>query len=295
MNPPRCYGIRLVNPFLGTLQVAHLGEVRALSRDGHDWEIQVLVESDTTAGWGSLNRRPAQPRYYRSGFWNPQHGLRRMPVDPSLDAQRLREGAERIIQRLQAELLQRLPFPLEDLYELWLLDNLYQPLALLGSTEDKTQIPRFREQRWQAVSAMQGIADYTPRQAEPLERLIRQQAGLRQWFRRGSNGEGVGLNQLCPARLADRILPPGDFPQLLVRDEWGDARSNELTRVWSDHLAPWLLQLPGLHTTKRSSLEQAASRQPQMVESMHRLYPEVIDQQLIKTSRVAARLLQANG
>jgi hypothetical protein len=59
MSPPRCYGIRLVNPFQGTLQIVHTGDARALSRDGYHWEIQVLVEQRAAIGWGSLNRQSA--------------------------------------------------------------------------------------------------------------------------------------------------------------------------------------------------------------------------------------------
>jgi hypothetical protein len=253
------------------------------------------VESRTAAGWGSLNQQSTARRYYRYAFWDPAQGQRRMPLDPCLDAVSLQTGADDLIAQMRGGLLDRLPFPLQDRYELWQLDRDHRPLALLGSTDDESQISSCREQRWQAVSAMQAIDDYSPRDAEPLERLIRQQTGLRQWFRREANGEGVGLDRYCPARLAERVLPSNHFPELLVRDEWSDAKADELSRRWADQLAPWLLQLPGLEIGKRHRLEQAASRQPQMVEAMHRLYPEVLDRRLLNLSRVAARLQRANG
>lgn len=295
MNSPSCYGIRLVNPFLGTLQVVHTEDARAMSRDGQNWEIQILVRTRSAADWGSLNRRSDRPRYYRYAFWNPLHGLRRMPVDPNLDAVSLQTRAACLVEQLSGELLHRLPFPLQDHFELWLLDTQNQPLAMLGSTDDETRMAWCREQRWQAVSTIQTIDDYSPREAEPFERLIRQRAAMRQWFRRSPNGEGVGLDRLCPVRLADRVLPATRFPQLLVRDDWGETKAEQLTREWADRLAPWLLQLPGLDKVRRSSLEQAAGRQPQMVEAMHRLYPEVIDRQRLRISRVAARIQQASG
>jgi len=295
VNPPRCHAIRLVNPFLGTLQLVHAGDVRALSRDGRHWEIQVRAQRPAAVAWGSLNRQTVPQRYYRYGFWNPDSGLRRMPVDPGLEPAPLRQAADRIIGLLREGLLEAMPFPLEDRYELWLLDQHHQPLALLGSTADRERFAEYRERRWQAVSAMQAIEDYSPREAQPMERLIRRQAGLRQWFRRGANGEGTGLKALCPAQLADRVLPSSRFPPLLVRDEWEDAQANALSREWGARLAPWLLQLPGLVGDRRRDLEQAAARQPRMVEAMHRLYPEVMDGRLLNTSRVAARIQQANG
>lgn len=293
MNQPHCYGIRLVNPYLGTLQVVNAGFARALSSDGYQWEIQVQVERQ--AGWGSLNRQQQALSYYRYAFWNTAHGLRRMPTNPSLDLDQLEEAADLIVKQFQSGLLQQLPFPLHDHYELWLLDKQQLPLALLGSTADAERISGIREQRWQALSPALAIAGYPHSRAEPLERLIRLSAGHRQWFDRDTASAGIGMEGLCPRNLADRELPPASFPELLVRTHWDDPQAQQLAMEWSDYLAPWLLQLPGISEQSRGQLERAASRNPQMVEALHRLYPCIVDRQWLNTTRVAAKLATANG
>ncbi len=294
MNQLHCYGTRLLNPYLGTLQVANADFVRALSRDGYQWEIQVHVERQV-GGWGSLNRQQKALSYYRYAFWNPSQGLRRMPTDPSLDQDQLEAAADLIANQLSSGLLQQLPFPLQDHYELWLLDKQQMPLALLGSTADADLIPGIREQRWQALSSALAIAAYPHSRVEPLERLIRVSAGHRQWFQRRNNGAGVGMQALCPSDLVGRELSPSSFPELLVRAHWNNPLEQQLVDEWTGYLAPWLLQLPGVSEQTRGQLERDACRNPRRVEALHRLYPRVIDRQLLNTTRVAAKIEMANG
>jgi hypothetical protein len=54
--------------------------------------------------------------------------------------------------------------------------------------------------------------------------------------------------------------------------------------------APWLLLLPGLAHEQRQSLEQHARFQALVVDKQFRLYPDVIDEALIKAARVEAML-----
>ena len=293
MNRPRCYATRLVNPYTGVLQVADDGVARSLSRDGYHWEIQVQVERGA-GGWGSLNRKQKELKYYRYALWNPADGLRRMPTDPTLDAEQLQHGCESIVGQLQSGLWQDLPFILADRYELWLLDRQELPLALLASTCDEHLIPQIRERRWRAVSASLASGGYTQTKAEPLEALIRLNAGNRQWFHRQANGEAMGLGYLCPAALAGRVLPAAVFPELLVRAEWDEPTAVKLMDEWFDCLAPWLLQLQGIRESTRRLLEQRACQLPETVDLLHRLYPMLIDQPLINSTRVAAKIKTAN-
>jgi hypothetical protein len=294
MNQPDCYGVRLLNPFLGVLQVVNADGVRALSRDGQQWEIQIQVERPG-GGWGSLNRQQRGLSYYRYAFWSPSQGLRRLPMNPGLDFDEMQEAADEMIRQLQSGLLDLLPFALADRYELWLLDQRQLPLALLGATADPKHIPGTHAQRWQAVSPALNVPGYPPSRAEPLERLIRLTSEHRQWFHRRADGSGIGMEALCPRHLVGRVLSMECFPPMLVQEDWHEPEAQQRLVDWSTHLAPWLLQLPDLSEQQRSRLEQAASCNPSMVAALHRLYPQVIDQQWLNTIRVAARLETANG
>jgi hypothetical protein len=294
MNQPHCYGLRLVNPYLGVVQVIDSGITRALSRDGFQWEIQIQVER-RSGGWGSLNQSRSELQYCRYALWNPTRGQQRIPTDPSLDPDRLQEAADSMIKQLQTGLLECLPFPLQDNYELWLLDRSQLPLALLATAAERHLLTATRERRWQALNPALATEDYSTNRAEPLERLIRHSCEHRQWFHRQADGSGIGLELLCPAKLAGRKLPSSSFPELLVREHWDESQACQWVEDWSHHLAPWLLQLPQLSRRRRVLLERAASCNPPLVESLHRLYPRVIDQQLLTTTRVAAKIATASG
>jgi hypothetical protein len=294
MNKTDSYGLRLVNPYTGVLQVANLGSGRALSKDGYHWELQVKLER-RKGGWGSLNRQQSELNYYRCASWNPEQGLRQMPIDPSIDRTRLSEAVAFIVSQLRSELIQRLPLPLKDRFELWLLDTEHLPLALLACTVDRELIPQIREQRWRAFSPALPLTGYSRSQAEPLERQIRQISGHRQWFERRAEGSGIGLEYLCPGDLIGRELSAECFPPLLVRKTWKEPEERDRIQEWSASLAPWLLELPGLDDADRARLELAASRFPALVDGLHRLYPRIIDSQWLNTIRVAAKIETANG
>ena len=293
MNQAHCYAIRLVNPYTGVLQVIDLGMARGLSRNGFNWEIQVRVEAKAN-GWGSLNRSRTELKYYRYGFWNSAQGLTRLPQDPSLDGNQLREGYRAMLHELRSGALDALPFPFEDCYEFWLLDQQHHPLALLGTTCDRQMIPKIRDQQWHASIASLQLDDFSQAKIEALERLIRTHANKRQWFQRTPDGGGTGLEYRTAADLIGRQLSAEAFPQLLVRTDWEDRSDQAILDEWSSHMAPWLLQLQHIGDDTRSLLEQAASRNPEMVDVLHRLYPRIMDPRLIETTRVAAKIKTAN-
>lgn len=293
MSLPNCYALRRVNPFSGVLQVIDQGDSRALSTDGYHWEIQVRIEQ-TSRGWGSLNRSGSASRFYRHALWNPQAGLRQMPTDPSLDPLQLHLSCEAVIDFLRSESSQLLPFPFADSYELWLLDNRQMPLALLAATSDAEKITRISEQRWHAIAAAQRVQGFTQAQVEQLERAVAAQADIRQWFKRDNSGAGVGLEHRTRASLVDRVLPASEFPPLLVRDSWDDTETQGHFAAWRSYLSPWLLLLQGLSDTLRSELEGSAIDYPAMLDLMHRLYPKIVNRELINKARVAARIKAAN-
>ena len=291
MSQPHCYAIRLVNPYTGVLQVLNHGIARSLSRNGFNWEIQIQVERKISA-WGS--RSQVELKYFRYGFWNPTDGLLRVPTDPSVDIGILKQGYKIMLQQLRSGLLEQMPFPLEDRFELWWLDKKQKPLALLGTTCDKNMIPRIRVQRWHAVSASLNSESYSQRKAEQLENHIRLHSGKRQWFHRGSNGEAIGLQHHTSADLVGRVLPSDSFPELLVREDWDDTPMKQLVGEWAGYMAPWLLQLQGINEQRRGRLEQQACRNPEMLDILHCLYPSIIDERLINTSRLAVKQKSAS-
>jgi hypothetical protein len=309
ISPSHAYSLRRVNPLEGVVQVLERDAARAISRDGIDWEIQVETESPNTL-WGSLNAGTAVRRFFRFGTWSRARGLWRVPVNPILDIGEMIEEAQDLLAALEAR-LDELPFPAVDRFELWLLDEQCQPLALLATTDDPRRIADLRPQPWQAAPLAEhgfrspgldgeppgaGDADNPRRHAAAVETLIRQAAGgnpVHQWFERDAQGGGHGLPHRAPAALAGRTLAAVAFPELPWRSEWASPRDAALMADYAAWSAPRLLALQGLGDPTRAALEAAARRQAQAVDALFQLYPRILDRSLIDAARVEARLRRA--
>ena len=85
-----------------------------------------------------------------------------------------------------------------------------------------------------------------------------------------------------------------DFPPCLIRDEWEDPECQRVCDLYLQRLAPRLLMMAGLPRAVRQRLEQAACEHVFEVEQFYSLYPEVVDDSLLTTARVEARLRRAN-
>jgi hypothetical protein len=110
---------------------------------------------------------------------------------------------------------------------------------------------------------------------------------------RDAEGHGVGLGGLRVATaLRGRQLHAGDFPELLVREDWPDETSRNLMREFHNWQAPWLLTLSGLRPSTRERLEAEARRRPLAVFQIRHLLPEVRDQERMRTTLVEAMLRQ---
>ncbi len=287
------HAARLVNPYTGVILAMDLDGVRGLSRNGRLWEIQVQVETPGRA-WGSLNRSQGAMRYYRCAVWNKGQGLRMLPIDPALDQHVLSVNCAAAADRLDELVPQKLPFELGDVFEQWLLDRQHRPLALLASVRREAMIPQLHEYHWHAVANALEITGYTQRQGMPLEDLIRSHAGQSQWFKRDCSGDGTGLDYRCPAGLKGRVMSSDDFPELLLREDWEDPEARRLVAEWTTHLAPWLLMLPGISDDRRGRLEQAAATNPLMVDEYCRVYPRMVDRQLMDKIRIESKIMQSN-
>ena len=92
-----------------------------------------------------------------------------------------------------------------------------------------------------------------------------------------------------------RRLPPDAFPQLLLEEDWEDAKERGLVEDFHDWQAPYLLTLAGLAPSKRGALERAAGRQALLVHALHRLYPEIVNKEVINKALVEATLRHAEA
>lgn len=299
---PHCYAVRLLNPVSGVMQVLAIEGARALSQDGQWWEIQVLAERPDHT-WGSLNQGRHIQQFFRFGNWHPQQGLRQVPANPVLDIGAMQEASAQLIAALQ-EHIARLPFPLEDRYECWLLDRQQQPLALLAATTDSSLIADIRSGHWRAaplgeaafVSATlsaRGIPTddgHNPRRhAHELESLVRRTSdGRRRWFLRDEQGRRQPCEQPAPA------LDQAAFPPLGLREHWPEDWQQSLVRDYLDWRSPQLLTWSGLSSADRNRLEQAASAHALALDAAYPLFPRVINQRLLDSARVEARLRRSN-
>ena len=114
---------------------------------------------------------------------------------------------------------------------------------------------------------------------------------MAQWFKRNARGRSFGLAGInLPLSLAKRTLSDDAFPLFLLNHTAHDAPHRSLINDFLDWQAPWLLLLPTLDAATRLRFEQTARKQALIVEQQYKLYPEIIDEAVIKTARVEALL-----
>ena len=76
----------------------------------------------------------------------------------------------------------------------------------------------------------------------------------------------------------------------LLREDWPSEEQRQLCERYVNRLAPRLLTLPNLPRDTRRRLEIAACDYVFDVERFHAVYPEVVDDRLLKAARVEAQL-----
>jgi hypothetical protein len=290
----RYYSLRRLSPYQGTVQVIEAPGLRAMSADGLTWHVQIQSRSHAARAAGRL-------RSSVHGTWR---------ADGSGDLiETERTRAHIAVLRAQP----RLPFPLADTLELWLLDADRQlPLALLATSFPGHAPPRTVEPRFVAVVAgeaftspslaVQQAAGAAPQGGVPhgelLARLVRDEAGepaRAQWFRREPDGSGTGLagSGIGPAH-EERVLGPALFPELIVRERWENDIATDLVRDYHAHFAAFLLTHGNLSREARARLEPAACRRPEQLYRLRHLLPEVVDMERVKVALVEAVLRRAN-
>lgn len=309
-NSYSCYSIRRLNPFLGVLQVIATAESRAISSDGVDWEIEILAERPHDT-WGAPSPVKRKLQFLRFGVWNRADGLSRVPANPLLDLTKMLNEANRVVELLRVESA-RIPFRLNDRFELWLLDNEDRmPHALLASTTEIRNISSFSETHW-VCSNKEFQSNHTERlremQSDPidplpnkhyLEMIVRQRTsqGLQRWFKRTVDECGEPLQSELEKESISRPgqLPADAFPLLLLNSSWDGSLPAAVVSDYHSWLSPYLLTLQNLPDNLRSTLEQKAAEQAVAVNACWRLYPKIINKKIIDAARVEARLRQSHG
>lgn len=300
----KTYSIRSLNPYSGTIQIVESDSFRAVSMDGHNWELHLFRHVTTpkpaiskehrligrlktffkygTSITDSRNREAPQKVFSRFGSFSKE-GLQTLVGD-------IEETRDHGVRDLASFLLYSdLPFKPADRFECWLLDREDSaPLALLYSCtrqEDQQNFPRYPE--WTALPAAlmpvvaneQDLKNNLPPVNYRVERLIAERAGpnpVAMWFDRTDQD-------------------PVDFPPYLVKSNWQQESLQELCWRYLSRQSPRLLMLPGLSNEQRGELETAARSQALEVSKYHHLYPDAADQALLKSILVEAKFREVQG
>lgn len=285
----RRYAVRRVNPFRGVMQVIKAEEGRAMSCNGIVWEILVRATQGNATG----SRADSNKTYYRFGMWSLKDGLMKRSNSPVPDEDyfALVSKCETLIEHVQ-ENLHRLPFKLKDDVELWLFDKDNQrPLALLSSLTPDASVPSPAPKYWSACLGVNGSPGQRRfPQADDLETQVSQRAGFnitKEWVKRLADGDGVIEN-------SGRAISADQFPVLLLDEHWGSEAEQQRARNYIQWISPSLLTLQHLDINTRVRLEKNLNVQAISIEHHWHLYPEIIDQKLLKSARVQNQIEQSS-
>jgi hypothetical protein len=282
----RLYSKRLLQPYVGVVQVADLGWARALSLDGVNWAIRYSRDENKQTRHGRFSH---DPRVNLSMIVTTDgNSPKTRVIRPNLDPEQVRLDSQRVFDVICDT---QVPFEAADCYEYWLLDGSDEsPLALLHSClkaeEMRLPVP---PPEWFTISAVElAIPDPDPEPQEPstyqppvnhrLQQLVEMRAGnspRAAWFDR---------------RESSTVY----FPPCLIRDEWDDPEYQRLCTAYLERLAPRLLMIDGLPGMVRQRLEQAACEYVFDVDEFYPLYPDVINNSILNVARVEARLRRSN-
>lgn len=273
----RAYSQRLLPPFSGAVQIAQSDRARAQSFDGVSWEIHYLPRS----GQQTMPLGYALDRgYYRVAHVEGDQ-LTPYVLPAILDSAQVAESINELWDFLSSA---SVPFPAVDLFECWLLDGADDsPLALIFSCCEESQMPSYpNKTEWTALPSsklkIESTAEEQARHDGPVNHrfqdMVKNRAGgmpRTAWFRRNAGDTG-------------------DFPPLLVREDWQSDGEQDLCQRYLQRKAPLLLMLQGLPHDDRERLEVAARKYAVEVDQYYPLYPEINNEKRMAAIRVEARL-----
>jgi hypothetical protein len=290
-EPVHSYAIRRVNPFRGVMQVVEAEQGRALSCNGVVWEI--LVRASQSSAWDFPDQDNQRKIFYRFGMWSLNEGLLQRANSPAEDQDYfdLATKCEALVEYVEAH-LQQLPFKLEDDRELWLFDSDNQrPLALLASLRPVARLPRSEPERWSCCVGANGSPGQRRfPQALDLEAQVRQRAGSginKHWIRRKTGRDGV-------VETTGEAISAHQFPELLLEEHWVNDDERRRAREYIKWISPSLLTLQHLNRRTRIRMEHHLNVQAISIEHHWHLYPEIINQKMLKAARVQSRIEQSS-
>ncbi len=316
--PVNCYSQRILNPFRGVMNIISIGGADAVTIDGHHWTLYIHDTFDCPTDDPEEFFEIDMPDI-RFADWDARNGLRRSPLIASYHYNEIQAIGNALLDTvlLYAD---SYPFPFNDKYELWLLDqHSREPLALLDSVCKETEIYTPECPAWEAgLRCKQEFLNQLPKKnpdtksllnqllqkaatasaGDLLNQLINQRAGQQptaQWFYRNSVNNGTELrstgNSNC---LIGRTLSARLFPKMLVQRYWPDEAQTALFTAFIQWLSPYLLVLDHLRDEQRQALELNARDQALLVDKLHVFYPKIIDRQTLNAARVEATIRRAN-
>jgi hypothetical protein len=280
-DPVKCYGIRRLNPFLGILQIIEAEVGRASTTNGRIWHLELQIT--WPAGWGSLNAHNKINSWQLIGLWSAKEGLIKAPMVAG-------KWHDEICERLVVQIVNHqheLPFPLTDLRELWLLDEIdHKPLALLMSMQPGARHSIHKPRFWRGCLERSGIGSaHHFSEIDQLERLVRRRAGFKVrhlWVTWDADRKSAVNDQ-------GERFSRSDFPRFGLTENWQQESSRALVKRYIDWIAPALLTLSTLHKEERHRLETNLSRSPSRIEYYWRLYPRILDREKLLPNRMHGR------
>ena len=112
-----------------------------------------------------------------------------------------------------------------------------------------------------------------------------------QWFLRNRDGSGQGLQgQNLKDELLERHLTAGQFPELLIKEDWPEDSARRLVEDYHHWLAPSLLTLSHISKATRQRLEDAAVGRALDVSRRYKLYPRITRNAWLNRILVETRL-----
>jgi hypothetical protein len=284
MSSVHYYAQRILNPYRGVRHCIEIENGNAVTTDGHQWFLY-LTDSSSLKYVDHNSLTPAYTARIKFGSWSSTQGFKRAPLLSTVDNDNVESLGHVLLEKVK-QYADRLPFPLLDHYELWMLDQQGLPIAILDSLCRPPKSTDSVMKRWTTgQDCLERFADKPL--CSNLERAVKTLSHKERpyaWFQRCENG-------LVPIDAPSSI--PLQAPELLLRQQWPDAEISANAREYVYWQAPYLLMLEDLSHKLRLGLEQAAAEQAALTATLYRLYPELADQSLMNRIRVQARLLHS--
>ena len=277
-----CYAQRLLNPFRGVVNVIKYQSAEAVTMDGVHWDIYVANDA-LSAGL----RGKAQISDIRYGNWSEREGLKRGPIYPSDDFKRM-EMQGHIVYEYLRQHCQDVPFVFADRFELWLLDGIRKPLALIHSVLEREEMSADIPRQWRAGYAAEELfrsaaINDPENSAVMLGNHVNRRAASWQWIVRDERGGGMAVGQ---GKEQGELFEPDAFPQLFLAEDASDREYSGLVKDYLNWQAPWLLLLDTLSDNMRGEMELCARARAAEMVKQHCLYPDVVDPAQIKAALV---------